>query len=257
MDLDDFGTHSFFLLELHGGKEEVVEEPPLLGIEVVEGLQDGRVVKAQITQPLADMSPVFLFDVGIVIFSVGARAGEPDGASTILEELDEMPVEELGPVVTIEAQQWEGQRDFDVLDLLRDSGLPSAPDSALLGPLAGNIDGIEGRDEFSGHRVAAMGHGIGFEEAWARFIPLRSLDGDLVFEDQAWLGCGQTPSAAQPHRFQDAINGGWGDLPKSLEYLWGQRVELDLIGWDPEWQDSLQALGAGEVGCFPDGLEGF
>jgi hypothetical protein len=33
-----------------------------------------------IAEPLADVSPVFLFDVSVVVFVVGPRAGKVDGA---------------------------------------------------------------------------------------------------------------------------------------------------------------------------------
>ena len=39
MALDGFGTDAFFFDELYGGAEEVVEEPPFLGIEVVRGVR--------------------------------------------------------------------------------------------------------------------------------------------------------------------------------------------------------------------------
>ena len=37
MVFDGFGADSFFCDEFYGGTEGIVEEPPFLGIEVVEG----------------------------------------------------------------------------------------------------------------------------------------------------------------------------------------------------------------------------
>ena len=44
MAFDRFGAASFLGDEFYGSAEEVVEEPPLIGIEVVEHSYDGGVV---------------------------------------------------------------------------------------------------------------------------------------------------------------------------------------------------------------------
>lgn len=44
MAFDGFGADAFFFDEFHGGAEEVVEEPPFFGVEVVKESNDVRVV---------------------------------------------------------------------------------------------------------------------------------------------------------------------------------------------------------------------
>jgi len=203
------------------------------------------------------MGPVLLLHVGIVVLAIGARASESNRVLAMLEQFDQMPVEELRSIVTVKPKQREGQGTLNVPDLPQDPRLPFAPESPLFGPTGGNIDRIEGVDELSGHRIAAVGNRVGFQEAGPGLVPLAALDGDLVLEDKPRLGCGQTSAAVQPHRLQDSINGSRGDLPQPLHGTSRQGAELDLIGRDPHRQNGLQALGAGEVGCLPDGLKGF
>ena len=76
---DGFGADSFFCDELYGGAEEVVKESPFLGIEVVEGRHDVGIIQAIVSDPLPYVRPVFLLDMGIVIFVVGPTSRELDG----------------------------------------------------------------------------------------------------------------------------------------------------------------------------------
>ena len=157
-----------------------MEESPFLGIEVIEEGDGLGVIEAVIADPLADMSPVFLFDVSVILFVVGAAAGEVDGRFSLGEVLIEVVVEEFGSVIAVEAEEGERERGFDILDLLEDAGFAFAPDGSLLGPTGGDIDDVEGVGEHAGEGIAAVGDGVGFEEAGAGFIPLVGLDGDLV-----------------------------------------------------------------------------
>ena len=50
-----------------------------------------------------DMCPVFLFDMSVIVFTIGSAAGEGDRLFTVLEMSQQVVVEELGSVVTIEA----------------------------------------------------------------------------------------------------------------------------------------------------------
>ena len=85
MVFDGFGADSFFGEEFHGGAEEVMKESPFLGIEVIEERDDLGIIEALISEPLADMSPVFLFDMGVVIFVIGAASGELDGCFLLVK----------------------------------------------------------------------------------------------------------------------------------------------------------------------------
>ena len=108
------------------------------------------VIEAVITEPLADVGPVFLFDVSVVLFMVGAAAGELDGLFPLGEVAIEVVVEEFGAVVAVEAEEREGERFFDVFDLGQDVRFTFAPDGSLFGPAGGDINAVDGIGEHSG-----------------------------------------------------------------------------------------------------------
>jgi len=189
-----------------------VEESPFLRIEVIEEGDGLGVIEAIIADPLADMSPVFLFDVSVVLFVVGAAAGEVDGRFSLGEVLVEVVVEEFGSVIAVEAEEGERERGFDILDLLEDAGFAFAPDGSLFGPAGGDIDDVEGVGEHAGEGIAAVGDGVGFEEAGVGFIPLVGFDGDLVAQEGTGFGGRAAPFfEVDAGRAEDAVDGGWGD----------------------------------------------
>ena len=57
-----------------------------------------------VAEPLANVGPVFLFDVGVIIFVIGTASGELDGLFSLGQMFEEVGIEELGSVVTVEAQ---------------------------------------------------------------------------------------------------------------------------------------------------------
>ena len=79
MTFNGFGTDPFLRDELHGRAEEIKKESPLFGIEVIEERDDSGIIETLITEPLADVCPVLLFDVGVIIFVIGTAAGKVDG----------------------------------------------------------------------------------------------------------------------------------------------------------------------------------
>jgi len=64
------------------------------------------------------MSPVFLFDMGVVLFVVGAATGELDGLFSEGEVAEEVVVEEFASVIGVEAEEGEREREFDMADLI-------------------------------------------------------------------------------------------------------------------------------------------
>ena len=125
------------------------------------------------------MSPVFLFDMGVIIFVISTAAGKVDRAISLGEVFEEVVIEEFPSIVAIKTKQGEGQRFFDLFDLIKGIGFAFAPDGTLFGPAGGNVDTVDGIGEDAGEDVTAMGHGIGFEEARFGFIPLMGFDRDL------------------------------------------------------------------------------
>jgi hypothetical protein len=70
-----------------------------------------------VTEPLADVGPVFLFYVSVIIFVVGSASGELDGLFSLGKMSEEVVIEELGSVVAVETQQGERQGGFNIFDL--------------------------------------------------------------------------------------------------------------------------------------------
>lgn len=99
--------------QFEAGTEVVLEPAPFLRVEFVHQADEFGVFEAVMAKELAHMRPVLLFDVGVVIFAIGAAAGKghrpplPPG-----EMLKERPVEELAAVVGMEAFQGKGQAGF-------------------------------------------------------------------------------------------------------------------------------------------------
>jgi hypothetical protein len=63
---------------------------------------------------------------------------------------EEMIIEELAAIVRIQAEQGEGERSFDVFDLLEDVGFSFSPGGSLFRPAGGNINAVNGLGEDSG-----------------------------------------------------------------------------------------------------------
>ena len=62
-----------------------------------------------VTEPLADVGPVLLLDMGVVIFVVGPGASKLDGALSLCKMSQEVVIKELAAIVAIEAEQGERQ----------------------------------------------------------------------------------------------------------------------------------------------------
>jgi hypothetical protein len=67
VSFDDLGSDALLLNELHRRQEEVHEQAPFGGVEIVEQGNNCWVFKAFVAQILSNDSPVFFFDVGIVV----------------------------------------------------------------------------------------------------------------------------------------------------------------------------------------------
>ena len=103
-----------------------------------------------IAEPLTDVGPVFLFEMSVVIFVVGARASKLDGVFSLCEVFEEVIIEELAAIIAIEAEQREGQRVFDLFDLFKDIGFAFSPYGSLFRPARGNVNAVNGIGEHSG-----------------------------------------------------------------------------------------------------------
>jgi hypothetical protein len=88
--------------------------------------------------------------MSVVIFVVGPRASELDGALSLCKMPQEVIIEELAAIVAIKAEQGEGQRFFDLFDLFKDIGFPFSPDGSLFRPAGGNVNAVNAVGEHSG-----------------------------------------------------------------------------------------------------------
>ena len=256
VDFDDFRAETGFVQELGGRQEKVVEEPPLSRVEIVEELDQLGILEALVTQPLTDMGPVLLLDMGVVVLFVGSGSGELDRWGSVLEVSDQMPLDEFGAVVAVEAEDGEWQGNLDGDDLLQDTAFSLAPDCTLLGPSGGDVGDIEGEGELTGHGIAAMSHGIGFEEARPCLIPLVGFDGNVVLEQRAGLGGGEAFALnTQPLVCKQPVDGGWGYLGQRLLDPGRQHSKGLLVRLDPAVQDGSETLGAGIVHGLPDAMQ--
>jgi len=93
------------------------------------------------------MGPVLLLDMGIIVLVIGTAAGEIDGLFPLGKEFQEVIIEELPAVITIEAEDRKRERNFNVLNLFEGVGFPLAPDGPLFGPTGADIGGIHGIDK--------------------------------------------------------------------------------------------------------------
>jgi len=115
--------------------------------------------------------------MGVVIFVVGPASGELDREFPLGKMAQEVVIEKLRPVVTIESQQRKRKALFNMMDLLKHPCLSFTPDSPLLTPSCGDIHAVDGIGEHTSGGRSAVSHGIGLKEPRAGLIPLRGVDG--------------------------------------------------------------------------------
>ncbi|HOU69443.1 MAG TPA: hypothetical protein PKW49_12860, partial [Paludibacteraceae bacterium] len=81
------------------GEKEVMEEAPFVAVEIVHEGDHLVIVQSLIPQPLADMRPVFLFDVGVVVFVIGPAACKVYGLFSLGEMTKKVIIEKLTAIV--------------------------------------------------------------------------------------------------------------------------------------------------------------
>lgn len=99
--------------------KEVHEESPFLGVEIVEQVDYHWVIKALIPEVLADVSPVFPFHVGIIVFVILPRACVVNRPLPFGVVVEDCPVDELRTVVTVEPAQAKRESCFDARQRLK------------------------------------------------------------------------------------------------------------------------------------------
>jgi len=81
-----FTVDSCFFDKFKGWAEMVLVQAPFVSIEVVDKFGQLGIIQTIISEKLPDERPVFLFDMGVVVFLIGPRAGEFDFGLTFGEE---------------------------------------------------------------------------------------------------------------------------------------------------------------------------
>ena len=89
--------------ELDRRLEQVHVEPELIGVEVVERRDGLRRLVAVPADELADVGPVLLLDMGVVVLFIGPAPGEAD--LPVMAITVQIMVDELAAVV-----RWEGKK---------------------------------------------------------------------------------------------------------------------------------------------------
>ncbi len=95
-----------------------------MAVEGIHGVEGRGGVGAHVPQECADVGPVLLLDMGVIVFLVGALASELDPLSLAIPV--EMVVDELRAVVGVNALKGKGQGLPDLLKGVSHAGLPFA-----------------------------------------------------------------------------------------------------------------------------------
>src|SRR2546426_5758769 len=241
---------ALFADELDGGQEEVLEEAELMAVERVDGGEGGERVIPEIAEQFADVGPVLLLDVGVVVFLVGPPAGELDGVG--LAVIVEVAVDELGAVIGVDAPQAEGQGELELGERVLNAVLVLAEDGPRLHPRRVDVGDVEGMHELAIGGVAGMTDEIDLREARRGDVPAIGLQGDVVLEQGPGLGAAVEALLELPLvRCQAAIDLAGADR---------EEVALDDAGEmqaapgprQPEREQCLEAYGPRIAGCLPD-----
>lgn len=99
------GAHTHLAHQLDRREEEVLEEPQLVTVEFVHRFDGSPGVIALVAEQFADMSPVLLLDVGIVILFIRSTPGELNLVR--LAVAVEVSIDKFRTVVRVNSQQLE------------------------------------------------------------------------------------------------------------------------------------------------------
>ena len=170
--------------ELEVGAKVVVVQGPG-PVEVVDEWQEVTALDPLIAEQLTDMGPILLLDMGLIVFLVGAAAGEADRVGSVCPVAPEVVVKKLGAVIDVEAQDGERQVLFDLAYLFDHLGGALVPDRSVLGPLTENVRKCEAPDEVARQARAAMGDGVGLQKARCARLAMIGANGHQMGQQAA------------------------------------------------------------------------
>ena len=200
------GSFAGLAQELEVWAEEVMQEAPGAVELVDEGHQLGS-LQPLVAQQLAHVRPVLLLAMGVVVFAVGAAAGEGHLRASPGEVFVQGPVEELAAVVAVEADHAEGHGSFECPDLGEDSVAGLVPEGAVLGPPAAELCKREGIDVIPGGGVVTMGDRVHLDVAQLRRVGRAGTGGDVLAQERAGPGGGEAfLGLADAYRTEEAVD---------------------------------------------------
>ena len=89
-------------------------QSPLALIEIVHHADNLSFIKPVVAEPLPDVSPVLLLDMGVIIAVIRTGAGKLNRFNPISEVAPEMMVYEFTAVISVEAEYREWHARFNV-----------------------------------------------------------------------------------------------------------------------------------------------
>lgn len=195
------------LQQLEGWLAVVGEPAPLLGVEVVHQRHQLGMLEPFVPEELADVRPVLLFAMGVVVLAIGAAAGEGHLHLPSGHVLIERPVQKLRPVVGVAVLHLERNGVFKLLELAEDGMAALVPDGTVLRPPAEQLGEREGIDVITRRGVAAVGHGVGLDRTGFGRVGRTAAGWHLPSQQRAGAG-GAKPFARIPdaHGLEPAVN---------------------------------------------------
>ncbi len=213
-------AYSLFGFELHGRQKEVSVEAQVT-IEIVEQLQLLLSIKAAVTNGAADHRIILLFHKTVIIFAVRTRASE--GKFLIPAVTLQLRVNELAPIVAVEAEQGKRQVLPKLFQGCEDPDLRLVLDCHGLGPGGGDVGQVQGLTIIAHRMAAIMAHQIDLSKAGALLVPIgEGANRDLVLEQRPGPSArARSQLIFASLRAQQSINGGGANLPQLR--LWSAR----------------------------------
>jgi len=240
-------------VEFDRGQEEVLEEAQFVAIEIVAGRPSLRGIVAQVAEQSADVGPVLLLDVSVVVLFVGTAARELDVMR--LAVAPEMRMEELAAVVGVDAAQRERQRPAHLVESVADRLLALAEQGSRLSPGGVDVGEVERMAEVTGGRRAGVGDQIDLPEAGFLHVPAAGLDGDMVLQQDTGLGASiETTAQGALVSRQAIVDGARADAEQLALHIRGE-PETAADPGHPLRQQRLQAHRPGVICRDPDGFQ--
>jgi len=251
IDPTQAGTLSDNLDQFDRGLEEIHVQPQLVGVKIVHGLDGFRGIVAVPTDEFADMGPVFLLDMGVVVFFVGPAAGEVDLA--IRTVFFDMVVDELAAVVDVQPSEGKGEPQAHLFQSVHDASLSFPQNGPAFGPGGDDVGQVESVEELALAAASAVRDQVHLDPAGLVDIGKLSPQRNLVPQQCSGFG----PAIEPPFHGrllipEPAIDGAGAD-PQKLFLLLKRETVAGPDPGQPEAKNLLQPDRPGIAGRLPYG----